>query len=186
MTTIGKTKRLLQQRKKMICLRLKNYLILNPLHGKKHTLLHQPLNRRHRLPLATITATGINPSIPIASPGVDSHTGITTLQQLQITGLIRHDETQIDATVASTISKVLINGLEGEARSKLEQEIPHISNCPRITVLACNTEVYRQAPSEVKAQDRDLQKVQKSMMAGLSILAQAFSQGHSEGLTDRQ
>ena len=157
-----------------------------PLRQETHspTPTPQPSTSTATTPLATITATGVNPSIPTASPDVDSHTGITTLQQ--ITGLIRNDETQIDATVASTISKVLTNGLEGEARSKLEQEIPHISNCPRIAVLACNTEVYRQAPTEVKAQDRDLQKVQKSMMAGLSILAQAFSQGHSEGLTDRQ
>ena len=135
---------------------------------------------------STSTAT---PPVPMAvaledtSPPVTTNaqppTGIATLQQ--IAGVTKNDQAKIDGAVASTIATVLTNGLDVESRAKLDQSTPTISNCPRIAVMACNAEIYKQATQEVKTHDRDLQRVQKSLMCGLTVLAQALSEDDKEG-----
>ena len=65
-------------------------------------------------------------------------------------GAIRDDGDKIDAVVASTIFKVVMNGLDGELGTQLEQDIPAISDCPYMSVMACNAEIYKQAAIEVR------------------------------------
>ena len=56
----------------------------------------------------------------------------------------------IHDTVAESVTKVLIHGLEDGTAKALEKAIDMPSNCERMTVVSCNSEVYRHASMEAR------------------------------------
>ncbi|RUS88602.1 hypothetical protein EGW08_003628 [Elysia chlorotica] len=119
--------------------------------------------------------SGRSPETPQPNLTADTRVpnSVFTLQQL--TGVVKTGQVQINQEVGESITKVLTHGLDKEIRDKFDTDIRLPSNCERMAVLGCNPEIYKKAPPEVKSLDRDLQNVQKSLLQGISALAQAVT-----------
>ncbi|GFO04024.1 hypothetical protein PoB_003052900 [Plakobranchus ocellatus] len=113
--------------------------------------------------------------IPQASTSsiLPKHSAITALQHL--TGAVKTGQIELNQEVADSVQKVLVHGLDQTTKSNLDADIKLPSNCDRLAVLGCNPEIYKQASTEVKAHDRELQNVQRTLLHGISAMAQVLS-----------
>ena len=76
----------------------------------------------------------------------------------------------IDSEYALQVTKILENGMgENEKEEIFEHSLPP-ENCERLDIIKVNSEIFNNAKKEVRAQDLQMQKIQKPLIASLNEL----------------
>ena len=80
----------------------------------------------------------------------------------------------IRENIANGVEKVLCEGLPQDMQEKLGQKYLVPSNCTRLEVIPCDSEVFKNSNAKAKTRDSSLQSVQKYLMKGLTAVIFAF------------
>ena len=80
----------------------------------------------------------------------------------------------IRENIANGVDKVLCEGLPQDMQEKLGQKYLVPSNCTRLEVIPCDSEVFKNSNAKAKTRDSSLQSVKKYLMKGLTAVIFAF------------
>ena len=80
----------------------------------------------------------------------------------------------IHEDIASGSHNILCNGLKSEQKDSLHQKYDTPVNCERMAPILCNSNLYKKASNNIQHNDKCLQKVQETLMKGLSAMSLGF------------
>ena len=80
----------------------------------------------------------------------------------------------LNTNIGKGIEKILSECLAKEVMNKISGKYTQPSNCPKLSVLGCNPEVFRHVSARARFRDTSLQTVQQSLISGINAVAFAF------------
>ncbi|GFN92352.1 reverse transcriptase and recombinase [Plakobranchus ocellatus] len=92
----------------------------------------------------------------------------------KVAGTSAPSEINVNENISKGVSKILAEGLSRETLKEISKKYAMPSNCPRLDVVHCNAEVYKNASPRARTKDSVLQMIQKSLLKGITAITFAF------------
>ncbi|GFO24388.1 Pol polyprotein [Plakobranchus ocellatus] len=127
--------------------------------------------------------SGVGENIP------DAVTQDSMLYFDKVAGTSAPSEINVNENISKGVSKILAEGLSRETLKEISKKYAMPSNCPRLDVVHCNTEVYKNASPRARTKDSAPQMIQKSLLKGITAITFAFdkmSQNEGSDFADCQ
>ncbi|KXJ11628.1 hypothetical protein AC249_AIPGENE15209 [Exaiptasia diaphana] len=82
----------------------------------------------------------------------------------------------LDSDLSDLLTELLSKGAGKDQREELINKLPTPGNCKRLDVVRVNTEIFNNVSKDVKTEDVMLQKAQKSLIKGITGVANVLTQ----------
>ena len=98
----------------------------------------------------------------------------------KVTGLKTTEGPKIDDMIASGVTNLLTTGfVNKDTKNQIADKYQIPGNCPRLTTLECNPEIYKKVRSDFRDKDKQLQNIQGEHIKSLTIQTYAFDKMNS-------
>ena len=100
-------------------------------------------------------------------------------QFIKISGLTVEEGPKLNEKLSKGLDEMLSKGIQEESKGELMKKYKTPTNCKRLEVVQCNTEIYKKASKNTRITEAKLVEIQQCMNKGICALTISFNESLS-------